>query len=237
MRVSFSFLILCLLTAIGINPASAKFENIKRIGVISAIGDTFTVQKVGITVFGNEKTQFAIGSWRIDEFVIDRIRAALGRRFDVRPVTYQKAAFFPQNRGLFGSSTSAIPDAVRAHVSPQGFDAYVVVTKAGSGYGQTNQVVNALGIVDGSGLLVANISVFALYAITVVDGRQFTVLGQASGPQPGFFVSIHGPSREVDKSWWPTALDAAHNPKLKGTITELLTQNLPQTLQKLELVK
>jgi len=228
--------VVCVLFIAASEPAAAKYENIRRIGVISAIGDTFAVEKVGLTVFGNERKEIATESWKIDDFVIARIRASLAGRFDVRTVNYNRAALLAPNASIFASTASKIADVVR-QASPQGLDAYLVVTKGTSAYGTSNQSVTGLGIIDGSGLIGTNISVFALYWITLIDGRQFTGLGAAPGPQAGFLVAIHGPSRQVDKSWWPTVFDAGANAKLKGVVVELLGQNLPATLQKLELLK
>lgn len=214
------------------DPAAAKYEGFRRIGVISAVGDAFTVQKIGITVFGNERNQFAIEPWKIDDYVVGRIRAALAGRFDVRAVNVPKAAILAS-----GGSASKIAEAIR-QASPQGLDAYIVVTGWTSAFGTTNQSVGGLGIVDASGGLVGtNVTVFTLYAVTVIDGRQFTSLGAAVPPSPGFFVTVHGPSRAVDKTWLPAALDANANPKLKSAVMELLAQSLPATLQKLELTK
>jgi hypothetical protein len=223
---------LVLAALIPVDPAAAKYEGVRRIGVISAIGDTFTVQKIGLTVFGNEHKQFAIEPWKIDDYVAGRIRGLLTGRFDVRAVSVPKAAILAS-----GGSASKIAEAIR-QASAQGFDAYVVVTRWASAFGTTNQSVGGLGIVDASGGFVGtNVTVFALYAITVIDGHQFTSLGAAVPPSPGFFVTVHGPSRAVDKDWLPTVLDASANPKLKGAVMELLAQSLPATLQKLDLTK
>jgi len=78
-----AFVLLSILAAIGVavaqQPAKPKApatnsppvkpstaENTKCIGVISAIGDTFSLQKIGITVFGNELNTVPIDSWQID---------------------------------------------------------------------------------------------------------------------------------------------------------------------------
>src|SRR5215475_13397267 len=98
-------------------PAAAKYEGVRRIGVISAIGDTFMVKKIGLTVFGNEQNQFAIEPWKVDDYVV-------GRRFEVRAVSVPKAAILAAE-----GSASKIAEAIR-QASPQGLDAYVVVTKS-----------------------------------------------------------------------------------------------------------
>jgi hypothetical protein len=57
------------------------------------------------------------------------------------------------------------------------------------------------------------------------------------GLRAGDMESVRNSSRDVDQTWWPTALDAGANVKLKTAITELLGQSVPATLQKLELAK
>ena len=46
-----------------------------RLGVIPALGDQFVVQKVGLTVFGNERTEVPI-DWGLNDLVVARVRAA-----------------------------------------------------------------------------------------------------------------------------------------------------------------
>jgi hypothetical protein len=66
-----------------------------QIGVIPVIGDQLVVQKVGLTVFGNEHTEVPIEAWGLDDLVIARVRAAIAPGTGVRRITYPKAAFAP----------------------------------------------------------------------------------------------------------------------------------------------
>jgi hypothetical protein len=66
---------------------------VRKIGVVSAIGDKLYLRKIGLTVFGNEAEEMTIDSWRIDDLMVAKVRAALAGRFEVRPVTYQRAPF------------------------------------------------------------------------------------------------------------------------------------------------
>src|SRR6266852_1143397 len=47
-----------------------------QIGVISAIGDQFTVQNIGLTMFGNEQMEAPVDAWGLDDLVVTRVRAA-----------------------------------------------------------------------------------------------------------------------------------------------------------------
>jgi hypothetical protein len=59
----------------------------KSVGVISALGDRFALQKVGITVFGNDYTDIPIEAWKIDDLVAAKVGAHLSKRFEVRRIT------------------------------------------------------------------------------------------------------------------------------------------------------
>src|SRR5436853_3841193 len=49
-----------------------------RVGVISAIGDQFAVQKFGLTVFETEESEVPTSDWGLDNLVFARVRAATG---------------------------------------------------------------------------------------------------------------------------------------------------------------
>ena len=63
-----------------------------RIGVISAVGDQFAVQKVGLTVFGNEETEVPVDAWGLDDLVVARDPRAAGSGIAVRRIAYAKGA-------------------------------------------------------------------------------------------------------------------------------------------------
>jgi hypothetical protein len=63
-----------------------KLAAIRRVAVMSAVGDKFTVRKIGITVFGNDEKEFPIDAWGVDPLVVNKMRSVPARRFEVRPV-------------------------------------------------------------------------------------------------------------------------------------------------------
>jgi hypothetical protein len=209
-----------------------RTQTIKRVAVISAIGDKFTMRKIGFTVFNNEERELPIDSWRIDDFVIGKVRSVLAGRYDVRPVAYDKAAFNTQN------GSKGIADAVRALSPSPDIDAYIVVTKASAPYRMTNQSVYGLGVVERTSLGDSAFHLHVLYWITVVDGHDYSVIGSAVAVPPGQITEIVGGlSRQIDKSWLPDSTDPAQNPRLKGAVTELLDRNLPGTIERLKLLQ
>src|SRR6185437_14794005 len=71
-----------------------------EVGVIPATQDIFTVQKVGVTVFGNALTDVPV-SWGLDDLIFARARIAAGS-VAVRRISYARGAFdayyHPQSR-------------------------------------------------------------------------------------------------------------------------------------------
>jgi len=233
------FLLLMLGACVGVAP---HVEGVRTLGIVSAIGDKFYLRKVGFTVFGNESQDFAADSWGIDELMTSKLHAALADRFEVRPVTYRRAAFVNLENRLAIGVDRLRAETVRAEVSPQGLDAYLVVTKGIGQFGQTNQILLGLGLVEGPTIFKAdNIYVHAYYALSMVDGHAWTLSSPTYSSLPGG-QGLFGPRpkavmRQVDQSWWPASLDAASNERLKAAVVELIDQSLPNTLQRMQLVQ
>jgi hypothetical protein len=232
-RILTFFLLLMLAACAGMAP---QVEGVRTIGIVSAIGDKFYLRKVGFTVFGNESDEMAIDSWGIDDVMTAKIRVALTPRFDVRPVTYRRAAFANLENRLAIGVEQLRAETVRAEVSPQ-LDAYLIVTKASAPYNQTNQILTGLGIVEGG-----EVYVYAFHSISLVDGHDWTLSRGTYATlqaEPNFLgmPRSKGASRKLDKSWWPVSRDAASNQRLKGVIVELIDESLPGTLRKMQLVQ
>jgi hypothetical protein len=213
-------------------------QTVKSVGVVSAFADRFQLRKLGITVFGNEESEFPVDAWGIDDAMAGKVRTLLGRRFDVRPVTYRRAAFAKGGWGGIGAM-------MREGVTPAPVDSYVVITRGFSQLGGTNQSVSGLGILETSGGVFSSDRqfVYALYTVSIIDAREFSSKAVTVGLMPGEAAIdplrstvMRGPHKQVDRSWWPTARDAASNQRLKGAVVELIDQSLPNTLQQLQLV-
>ena len=66
-----------------------------RLGVISALGDRFSVQKFGLTIFENEENEATMNGWGLDDLPFARVRAATGADPSVRRIAYPTGAFEP----------------------------------------------------------------------------------------------------------------------------------------------
>jgi hypothetical protein len=214
----------------------------KSVCVLSAIGDKFSVQKIGITIFGNELNEIAIGSWGIDDLVVRKIGAILSKRYAVRRIGFPNgaiAAIEQPGGSLFRNRDDELREAVRAAAAASAkCDLYVAVNKSRSGYANTNQTLAGLGILDTSILLIDKFNVFVSTTIKVYDGQTFAVLqGKFATTEPTTLQTIllgstiPGPHREVDKSWWPaTPQAAAQDARMRDAIRALVEQSLAVTV-------
>ena len=230
-------------TRAAVSPPPAKpnaADNSRCIGPVSAIGDTFSLQKIGITVFGNELNTVPIDSWQIDNMVITKISAFLSKAWTVKRISYPKGAFSSLDERpypLFYNYDDDLKGIVRRVTSSTKCDHYVVVVKGFSGYGGTNQSVYGLGIVQSGASFLTFDLIYALYWIRIYDGQTYEVIGkrgaitEQSNPLLRLVTAhpIGGPYLKVDRSWWPES-DAAKSTMLKDGIRSLVEKSLDVTM-------
>jgi len=210
----------------------------KCIGVISTIGDTLFLRKVGITIFGNEQNTAPVDSWHIDDVVFGKISTYLSKSWTVRRINYPRGAFasLDGQHPLFYNYNDDLQGIVRRVASSTRCDHYVVVVKGSSQVGTSNKSVYGLGIVETTSIMGVNDFVHALFTIKIYDGQTFAILGQRGARiEKWSLVSdftgppIGGPVHAVDRSWWPQS-DAAQSTKLRDAIRSLVEQALDATM-------
>jgi hypothetical protein len=163
---------------ISAKPANAADSGPCKIGVISAIGDEFVVQRVGLTVFGNEYTEVPIDGWGIDDLVVTRVRAALPDTA-VKRIAYPKGVFTPYDHpapALFRNSREVLTAIVR-QIATNGCERYVVITKLTGQVDGSNQTHRGIGVLNrgiGTGAL-SHTSLFADVDVSIFDGQTFAV--------------------------------------------------------------
>jgi hypothetical protein len=228
-----------------VRPAAAKQpspQDSNCFGVVSRLGEKFTVRKIGYTVFGNEENEVPIESWRIDDLIVAKISGLLNKRAVARRISYPKDAFASLDAPkLFRMPEADLGEILRTITAGTRCARYIVVTPITVNYGTTNQTLSGLGIVSSKAPFFTgdlyNLYMFAW--LRVYDGETFTVLTRkmASLGQPNFLATIGGPHREVDRSFWPESLDVAQNAKLRDAIRELVGQTMDTTLPELKLIE
>jgi hypothetical protein len=218
----------------------ARLQTVKTVGIISAVGDQFTFARGGLTGPDNGGRSVPIASWGLDDLIVRQTAAALSGRFQVRPVSYDRAAFAAirespiKPAALIGGDP--IKKLVEAEVTPQGLDAYIVITKARANFGGGIRKIEGIGLISYATVMEPCSFVHALYEIRVIDGRTFDVIEKmAAGPlDDAADVSVGGPGRLIDESF-PHANDRGPDDTLRKAVVDLIDQSLPVTLGDLHL--
>jgi hypothetical protein len=214
-----------------------KLQAVKTVGIISAVGDQMTFAKGGLTGMDNRSQSFPIGSWGLDDLIVQQATAALTGRFQVQPVTYKRAAFAMIEKDSVIAPVNLIrgdpfKKLVQTEVSPQGLDAYIVITKAKANFGGGGRKVEGIGFLTYSTVMASYSQIHVLYEIRVIDGKTFDVIEKRAAPPLDIAAEVRlpGPSRVVDESFTPSTGDPVRNEKLHGAITDLIARSLSSTL-------
>ena len=165
-----------------------KLQPIKRIGIISAVGDEITFARAGLTGLDTSRQSFPVGSWGLDDLIVQQATAALSGRFQVQPVNYKRAAFAMIEKDSPVAPVNFIrgdpfKKLVQTEVSPQGLDAYIVITKAKANFGTGGRKIEGIGFITYGTLLLSYSQIHALYEISVIDGKTFDVIEKVAAPR------------------------------------------------------
>jgi hypothetical protein len=147
-----------------------------RIGVLAASGDVFTVQKIGLTVFGNELAEVPV-TWGLDDLIFTRVRAAAGAT-PVRRIAYAKGtfeAYYHPQPSLFRNERDELTVLVRQLAGNAGCERYLVVTRLEGKFGGTDQTMSGIGVLNRGAPLLARSYLFAFIGVRVFDGQTFEI--------------------------------------------------------------
>jgi hypothetical protein len=130
----------------------------KRIGVVSVVADNFVQQYVGITVFGNERSERSLEQWNIDSEYETQLQEAASKALNAEAIAVgpPRSRFLEINNPAFGSpgpNITAVKNKLAETCSNERLDAIVVASKRRSGdiYGGTNQFISGAGIYSRGG--------------------------------------------------------------------------------------
>lgn len=213
-----------------------RLKSIGTVGIVSAIGDQFTFAHAGLVGLNNSAQRVSITSWSLDELIVRQVTVALSGRFQVQAVTYNRAAFAAIDESAITAVNLVRGDPVKklvqTNISPQGLDAYVVITKAKARFGGSNRKVEGLGLITHNAALESYRQIHALYEIRVVDGRTFDIIEKFSAAplDDASTVRLPGPSRLIDANF------DQQDENLRRTIIDLITRSLPNILADMHLI-
>jgi hypothetical protein len=221
-----------------------KLQAVKTVGIVSAVGDEITFAKGGLTGLDNRSQRFPIGSWGLDDLIVQQITAALSGRFQVQPVTYPREAFAAVEKESVITPVNVIRGdpfrkLVQTEVLPQGLDAYIVITKAKSAFGGGGRKLEGIGFLSYGTVLASYNQIHMLYEIRVFDGKTFDVIEKMAAPplDDAGAVRIAGPSRMLDENFVLGSGNPAQNEGLHAAIADLVARSLPPTLSDMHLAE
>ena len=215
------------------------------IGVIPHIGEDFALTSIGLTLFGNELKDVPIESWGLDDLIVARVRAAAGPGLAVRRITYPASAFETYDHHVFLRFPN-IKAIVQTVAGTSGCERYVLVVKGRDAYGDTNQLLEGIGVAHRSSIFDRSgfTYLFALTGISIFNGDTFDAFQNGTGSlhpeETGIDrvvnslthpFPIHGPGRELKDFPWPPAPDAITG--LRDQTRALLGESLDKVLPKL----
>jgi hypothetical protein len=236
-------LAVCMGACAMIATGETKLQTVKTVGIISAVGGQMTVATGGLSGLDNSSRSFPIDSWELDDLIVQRATAALSGRFQVKPVTYNRTAFAIVKDSVVAPVNLVRGDPfktlVKTEVSPQGLDAYIVITKARSNFGGGGRKIEGIGFLTYGTVLASYNQIHALYEIRVFDGKTFDVIEKMAAPpfDDVGAVRIAGPSRMIDESFSLSTGNPAQNEKLHAAIADLVARSLSTTLSDMHLAE
>lgn len=224
-------------TAAAFETRASRIQAIKTIGIVSAIGDEMSLTQAGLTGLGNSAQSVSISAWGLDELIVQQTTRLLAGRYRVQPVTYRRAAFAAIRDSVVTPvnllRSDPFKELVRSDITPQGLDAYIVITRARSKLGN-GRSVEGVGFAEYRTLLANYGLIHALYEVRLIEGKSFDVIEKrAAAPLDNTgTVRIGGPSGQVDDTFDVPAA----NERLRAAIADLITRSLPVTLGDMHLI-
>jgi hypothetical protein len=214
--------------------ASIAQPSRRTICVVSALGNAFAVNTIGLTMFGSNQTNVPVETWQVDEYVTTRVAELVGTRFNIQRVNAPGNAFasLEKSGALFRNLEAERVDIVRKLVLGERCDYHLLVMRTTSSVGTTNQKVSGYGVVrSGDGVIVDSVHLFALAKLVLYENHSYKVLAELPLHGPGgLFTAISGPYKKLESADWPSPPSAADNANLKAGTMALLDAGLVSTL-------
>ncbi|BAR56841.1 hypothetical protein ACVIWV_007966 [Bradyrhizobium diazoefficiens] len=214
-----------------------------RLGVISVIGDRYSVQKFGITIFEAEASEVPI-DWGLDDLVVARVRAATNNDPGVRRIAYPKGVFEPfynPKTILIRDPGERLPDIVRSFTANANCERYLVATTFKAELPNSHMTLNGIGTYNqGVGGILRHSHLFANVAITLIDGRSYEEIKRPFVNFGANFAAslrlTEDPLNKLDNSLFPdppaaASASAALRERTRALITDRLDRGLPGYLK------
>jgi hypothetical protein len=215
-----------------------------RLGVISALGDRFSVHKFGLTIFETEDNEVPIEGWGLDDLAVARVRAATGTDPSVRRINYPKGAFepyyHPKSRFL-PDPNEGLPAIIRSITPNANCERYLVITRFKGTVPGTKMEINGIGVYSqGIGSLARHSHLFANVAVAMFDGatyeRNNPSLAAIGGSLSRAFQLTEDPLTKLDHSLFPDSPESVSTSgvlkeRTRALVSAQLDRVIPDRLQ------
>jgi hypothetical protein len=210
-----------------------------KIGVITALGDRFSVHKFGLTIFETEDNEIPVEGWGFDDLAVARVRAATGNDPSVRRINYSKGAFEPYyhpKARFLPHPNEGLPAIVRSITPNANCERYLVITTFKGTVAGTKLEINGIGVYSqGIGSLVRHSHLFANVAIGMFDGSTYEKINPSlaaiGGSLSKAFQLVEGPLTKLDQSLYPDPpQSAAASSTLRERSRALLSSELDRLI-------
>ena len=215
-----------------------------RLGVISALGDRFSVQKFGLTIFENEENEAPMNGWGLDDLAFARVRAATGSDPSVRRIAYPTGAFEPYynpKSRFLPDPNEGLPAIVRGITSNANCERYLVITKYNGTVPGTKMEIKGIGAYSqGIGSLVRHYHLFANVAVSMYDGATYEKINRSFAALGASFAAGLGltedPLTKLDESVFPNPPESASSStalkeRTRALVSARLDRMIPVYLQ------
>lgn len=215
-----------------------------RLGVISALGDRFSVQKFGLTIFETEESEATMNGWGLDDLPFARVRAATGADPSVRRIAYPKGAFEPYynpKSRFLPDPNEGLPAIVRNITSSANCERYLVITKYNGVVPGTKLEIKGIGAYSqGIGSFARHYHLFANVAVSMYDGATYEKISRSLAAFGASFAAGLGltedPLTKLDDSVFPNPPESASSStalkeRTRALVSARLDRMIPVYLQ------
>ena len=214
--------------------SAAKYSSIHSIAIVSHIGNEFSFERSGMTIFDNHLDHASLDGWALDQRFVDSLTKILSSRYVIKS---EPASSF----SLDGCDSPS--DCAKLLPRSADFDAYVVVYGSTSrGFGAPGQEFNGVGLFYIHGFIrSAHTALHVIYGIAVIDAKTGSVIDWTGGQLSKSYFGDHPPPvMDADGSLWPETvpnLTTQQIDAIKASISQLLDDSIPSTVDALGLLQ
>ena len=215
-----------------------------RLGVISALGNQFSVHKFGLTIFETEDSEVPVDGWGLDDLAVARVRAATGNDPSVRRINYPKGAFegYYHPKSLFlREPNEDLTQIVRSLTTNANCERYLVIIKFKGTVSGTKMEINGVGVYSqGIGSLARHSHLFANVGVVIFDGGTYERINPSlasigSGLSRAFQLT-EDPLTKLDHSLFPdppqsVSTSAVLRERTRALVSAQLDRVIPDRLR------